>query len=225
MVTHATRTRWADRLRAAGGFTLVEMLIASLVSLITLGVAVQVATQVQRGYTRQLDAAAYEEEARYAIDWIERTLRSAGSNPYAITVSNCPVAGTAFVALRLDPNANGLDDDIRINADVGLPNGLLGGDAGACVAADEDITIAFDAATQTITRQDNNLDAAPIPMTDSVITGLQLTYLDSNRVATADPAAIAFVGVAVTAQATQMNANTGGFDTITLNSEVRLRSR
>ena len=62
-------------------------------------------------------------------------------------------------------------------------------------------------------------------MTDSVITGLQLTYLDSNRVATADPAAIAFVGVAVTAQATQMNANTGGFDTITLNSEVRLRSR
>ena len=100
MVTHATRTRWADRLRAAGGFTLVEMLIASLVSLITLGVAVQVATQVQRGYTRQLDASAYEEEARYAIDWIERTLRSAGSNPYAITVSNCPVAGTAFVPLR-----------------------------------------------------------------------------------------------------------------------------
>ena len=152
-------------------------------------------------------------------------MRSAGSNPYAITVSNCPVAGTAFVPLRLDPNANGLDDDLRINADVGLPNGLLGGDAGACVDADEDITIAFDAATQTITRQDNNLDAAPIPMTDSVITGLQLTYLDSDRVATADPAAIAFVGVAVTAQATQMNANTGGFDTITLNSEVRLRSR
>ena len=62
-------------------------------------------------------------------------------------------------------------------------------------------------------------------MTDSVITGLQFAYLDSNRAVTAVPAAIAFVGVTVTAQATDMNPNTGGFDTITLNSEVRLRSR
>ena len=194
-------------------------------SLVVLGVATQVASMTQRGYTRQLDSSAYLEEARFALEWIERALRSAGSNPYAITVSNCPAAGTAFVPLRLDPNANGLDDDIRINGDVGLPNGLLGGDAGVCVEADEDVTIAFDAATQTITRQDNNIDAAPIQMTEGVITGLQLTYLDSNRVVTAVPAAIAFVGVTVTAQATEMNAITAGFDTVTLNAEVRLRSR
>ena len=225
MVKHVSCTRCADRLRDKSGFTLVEMMIASVVSLITLGVAVQVTTQVQSGYTRQLDSSAYEEEARFAIDWIERTLRSAGSNSYGITVSNCPTAGTTFEALRLDPNANGLDDDIRIHADVGLPNGLLGGDAGACVEADEDITIAFDAATQTITQQDNNIDATPIPMTDGVITGLQFTYLDSDRVVTADPAAIAFVAVAVTAQATAMNDNTGGLDTITLNSEVRVLFR
>ena len=136
-----------------------------------------------------------------------------------------PCRTVRWPARRSDPNANGLDDDVRINADVGLPNGLLGGDAGACVEADEDITIAFDAATQTITQQDNNIDATPIPMTDGVITGLQFTYLDSNRVVTADPAVIAFVGVAVTAQATAMNANTGGLDTITLNSEVRVLSR
>ncbi len=225
MVKRAARTRGAHRLRDERGFTLAELMIASLVSLLTLGVAVQVASGVQRGYTRQLDSAAYEEEARFALDWIERTLRSAGNNPYAITVSNCPAAGTAFVPLRLDPNANGLDDDIRINADVGLPNGLLGGDAGACVEADEDITIALDPATQTITQQDNNIDAAPVQMTEGVITGLQFTYLDQNRLVTANPAAIAFVGMTVTAQATEMNANTGRFDTVTLNSEVRLRSR
>ncbi|MEE8129535.1 MAG: hypothetical protein V3T48_04565 [Vicinamibacterales bacterium] len=62
-------------------------------------------------------------------------------------------------------------------------------------------------------------------MTDGVITGLQFTYLDSDRVVTADPTAIAFVGVSVTAQATAMNTNTGGLDTITLNSEVRVLSR
>ncbi len=225
MVKRVAWTRRAHRLRDEGGFTLTELLIATLVSLVVLGVAVQVASGVQRGYTRQLDSSAYVEEARFAIDWIERTLRSAGSNPYAITVSNCPAAGTAFVPLRLDPNANGLDDDIRINADIGMPNGLLGGAAGACVEANEDMTIAFDPATQTITQRDNNIDAAPIQMTDGVITGLQFTYLDSNRVVTANPAAIAFVGVVVTAQATAMNAQTGGFDTVTLTSEVRLRSR
>ena len=221
----AARTRKGHRLHDEAGFTLTELMVATLVGFITLGAAVQVATGVQRGYTRQMDSSAYIEEANFALDWIERTLRSAGSNPYAITASNCPAAGTAFLPLRLDPNANGLDDDIRINADVGLPNALLGGDTGACTEADEDITIAFDAATRTITKQDNNIDAAPLPMSDAVITGLQFSYLDSNRLATAVPAAIAFVGVAVTAQAAEMNANTGRFDTVTLSSEVRLRSR
>ena len=172
-----------------------------------------------------MDACAYEEEARFALDWIARVLRQAGANPYGITVSNCPAAGTVFVPLRLDLNANGLDDDIRVNADVGLPNGLLGGDTGACIEADEDLTIALDVTNRTITQQDNNVDAAPVAMTDGVITGLQFTYLDAARLATANPEAIAFVGVAVTAQSTTMNAQTGLFDTITMSSEVRLRSR
>ena len=225
MVKRNVRTRTVHRLPAEGGFTLTELMVACLVGMCTLGAAVQVASGVQRGYTRQLDSSAYMEEANFALDWIEQTLRSAGSNPHDITVSNCPAAGTAFLPLRLDPDANGLDDDIRINADVGLPNALLGGDAGACTEADEDITIGFDAQARTITRQDNNIDQAPLPMSDSVITGLVFSYLDSNRVVTAVPADIAFVGVAVTAQATQMNVNTRAFDTVTLNSEVRLRSR
>lgn len=225
MVSNDRRSRWASRLRTEGGFTFMELLIASAVTIATMGVAVQVASQVQQGYTRQMDASAYEEEARFAIDWIVRALRQAGSNPYGITVSNCPAAGTAFVPLRLDPNANGLDDDVRIHADVGQPNALLGGDAGACTEADEDLTIALDTANRTITRQDNNLDAAPVAMTDGVITGLQFTYLDAARAVTANPAAVAFVSVAVTAQSTTANAQTGLFDTITLSSEVRLRSR
>lgn len=225
MVSNDRRQRWVRRLRSEGGFTFMELLVASAITMVTLGAAVQVASQVQQGYTRQMAAAAYEEEARFAINWIERALRQAGSNPYGITVSNCPVAGTAFLPLRFDPNANGLDDDVRINADVGLPNALLGGDAGACIEAGEDLTIALDAANQTITRQDSNLDAAPVAMTDGVITGLQFTYLDAARAATANPAAVAFVGVAVTAQSPAANAQTGLFDTIVLSSEVRLRSR
>lgn len=215
------RARFGDE----RGVTLVEVLVSSAVSLMVLGVSVQVAVGVQRGYTRQLASAAYEEEARFAIDWITWTLRSAGSNPFGIAESACPAANTAFQGLRLDPNLNGVGDDIRINTDGGLPNGLLGGSAGACVEADEDVTIAFNQANRTILRQDNNIDAAPVAMTDNVITGLQFTYLDMNRVATVDPAAVAYVGVTVNAQSTVRDPSTGLIDTITLNSEVRLRSQ
>ena len=134
------------------GFTLVELMVGSLVALMVMGAAVMVTSQVQRGYARQLEAAGTAEEARYAVDWIARELKLAGSNPYDITVSDCPRAGTNFLPIQLDPNGNGINDDLRIHMDVGMPNGLLGGSAGACGEPNEDITIAYDPATQTITR-------------------------------------------------------------------------
>ncbi len=182
------------------GFSLVELLIATLVGSATLGAAVLLTDQVSRGYTSQLDGAMVQEEARFALTWIEEALRSAGSNPYGIAASNCPAAGTAFRAIRRDPNGNAVMDDIRIQADVNPPNALLGGLVAACGEAGEDITIAHDPAAQAITLLDNNLGGAPIPMTDGVITQRQCTHLDANRVVTANENAIAFVQIAVTAQ-------------------------
>ena len=153
----------------------------------------------------------------------EEALRSAGSNPYGIVASNCPAAGTAFLAIRRDPNGNAVMDDIRIQSDINPPNALLGGLAAACGEPGEDITIAHDPAAQTITVLDNNLGGAPIPMTDGVITQLQFTYLDANRVVTANENAIAFVQVAVTAQGPNRDRQLGQPATVTLTSEVRIR--
>ena len=207
------------------GFSLVELLIATLVGSATLGAAVLITDQVSRGYTSQLDGAMVQEEARFALTWIEEALRSAGTNPYGIAASNCPAAGTAFRAIRRDPNGNAVMDDIRIQADVNPPNALLGGLAAACGEADEDITIAHDPAAQTITVLDNNLGGAPTPMTDGVITQLQFTHLDANRVVTANENAIAFVQVAVTAQGPNRDRQLGQPATVTLTSEVRIRTQ
>ncbi len=215
----------AARHESQHGFSLVELLIATLVGSATLGAAVLITDQVSRGYTSQLDGAMVQEEARFALDWIEEALRSAGSNPYGIAASNCPAAGTAFRAIRRDPNGNGVMDDIRIQADVNPPNALLGGLAAPCGEAGEDITIAHDPAAQTITVLDNNLGGAPTPMTDGVITQLQFTHLDDNRVVTANENAIAFVQVAVTAQGPNRDRQLGQPATVTLTSEVRIRTR
>ena len=189
-----------------------------------LGAAVLITDQVSRGYTSQLDGALVQEEARFALDWIEEALRAAGSNPYGIAASNCPAAGTAFRAIRRDPNGNGALDDIRIQADVNPPNALLGG-VGPCTEPGEDITIAHDPAAQTITVLDNNLGGAPTPMTDGVITQLRFTHLDATRVVTANDDAVAFVQVAVTAQGPNRDRQLGQPATVTLTSEVRIRTR
>ena len=112
-----------------------------------------------------------------------------------------------------------------IHADAGTPNGLLGGERGDCGEANEDISIALDRIQRTITRRDNNIDPAPIPMTDRVITRLDFTYLDANRAVTTGPAGITFVRVEVTAQGNAMNARTGDVDTHTASTEVRLKAR
>ena len=207
------------------GFSLIELLIATLIGSAMLGAAVLITTQVSRGYTSQLDGAMVQEEARFALDWIEEALRSAGSNPYGIAASNCPAAGTAFLAIRRDPNGNAVMDDIRIQADVNPPNALLGGLAAACGEAGEDITIAHDPAAQTITVVDNNLGGAPTPMTDGLITQLQFTHLDAGRVVTANENAIVFVQVTVTAQGPNRDQQLGQPATVTLTSEVRIRTR
>ena len=78
-------------------------------------------------------------------------------------------------------------DDLRVQADVNPPNGLLGGVGGVCDEAGEDVTIAHDPTAMTITLRDNNLDDNPIAMTDSVITDLRFAYLDANRTPTPSP--------------------------------------
>ena len=225
MVTRPRTSGPASQTDGDDGFTLMELLVATFTGLIVLGAGVTLVSQVQRGYTSQLENASVQEEARFAVDWIATELASAGSNPYGVLVSDCPTPGTDFVAVRPDPNQDASHDDIRIHADAGTPNGLLGGERGDCGEANEDISIALDRIQRTITRRDNNIDPAPIPMTDRVITRLDFTYLDANRAVTTGPAGITFVRVEVTAQGNAMNARTGDVDTHTASTEVRLKAR
>ncbi len=217
--------RQAPGFRDTRGFTIAELLVAMLITVTMMGAALTVADQVSRGFNAQLDGALLQAEARFAMEWIETTLRTAGSNPYDIATTNCPGAGTAFEALRLDPNGNAVMDDVRLQADINPPNGLLGGVGGVCDETGEDVTIAHDPTARTITLLDNNLGGTPTPMTDSVITDLQFTYLDANRAPTTVAAAVAFVQVLVTAETPNANRARGAADSVTLTTEVRVRTR
>ena len=213
------------RPRDERGFSLIELMIVAAITSAVLGAAVAMTSDVDKVYTYQLDDATVQQEARFAMDWITRILSAAGSNPYDITVSDCPAAGTTFEALRLDPDGDGIHDDVRVQADVNPPNMLLLGTLGNCTEPDEDVTIAHDPVSLTVTRRDRAIDATPVPVTSGVFTQLRFTYLTTNRLVTANPDAVAFVQVDLTGQSASVNKTTGQATTFTYESEVRLRAR
>ena len=195
------------------GFTLVEFMIAAAITAGVLGSTMVLATKIQEAYGTQLDDAAVEQEARYALEWIARDLRSAGSDPYLVI--------DADQEILIDPNGGGDgDDSIRVQADINPSDGDIADEG-------ENITIALDPVNSVITRQDANspVDATAVAMTEPLITDLSFTWLDSSRAATAIASQVAFVQVQVTAQSRGRNANTGNFTTSTLSTEVRLRTR
>jgi hypothetical protein len=212
-------------IRSERGLTLVEILMASAISVTVLGASAALAGQMQGRYAIEMELSEARQEAGYALAMIERYLRAAGNNPFALLVTACPAAGTPVAALRLDPNGDGRDNDVRIQSDVSPTNGRIGGITGACGEASEDITIAHDADQSIITVQDQNLDAAPVARTDALISDLTFVYRDLNHNPTMTAASVAFVDVSITARTTAIGPQSRGRETVTLRSEVRLRNR
>jgi type II secretory pathway pseudopilin PulG len=220
------------------GFTLVELLVATVTMTVVLGAAVALTSQVQNGYRRQLEDSAAEQEGRYALDWITRHLRGAANDPYGKAnvpgTTNCPAANTDIEGIQFDPDNDNLDDDIRLMMDANPPDGLFGGPGlvvGDCTQANEDITISHDPAADTITFLDNNTGAVVATRTDTVIEDLTFVFLDSARAVidtdpvAANPAQVMWVEARIRIRTRTVDASTGLPMTRLMSSEVRVRSR
>jgi prepilin-type N-terminal cleavage/methylation domain-containing protein len=214
-----------SRLRDARGFSLVELLVASVISLVVLGGALTMSNASQVSQSSQLKDTAADQELRYALEWIGSIVQSAGTNPYGIVLSACPAANTPFQAIRMDPNGDGVNDDIRVQADVNPTNRVLGGLAAACNEAGEDVLIAHNAANSVITRRDMSIDATPVEMTDRVVTNLTFTYRDVSRNVTVVPGNVVFVTATVTVRSSGTSARTNQRQVLTASREIRLRAR
>jgi len=210
---------------SARGFTMIELLVAMAVTAGFMGAAVMLSSQMEGAYRRQMQSADAQQEGRYALEWITRIIRSAGNNPFYVATTNCPTAGTVVMAVRMDPNGNGQNDDVRLQTDVSPADGRIGGITGACDEAGEDITIAYDAANRAITSRDNNTQGAAVARTDAVVSNLQFVYRDASHTVTAVPSAVAYIEARVTVQTGVIDPTTRQPVTYTLSSETRIRNR
>lgn len=207
------------------GFTLAELMVALMVATLVMGSATLLAGKMQSSYRQQMEGATAQQEARYAVQWIERYIRAAGNNPYRLTTILCPTAGTPFQAIRMDPNGDGFNEDIRLQMDGSPVDGLIGGSAGACNQPNEDVTIALNPTTRIITLTDNNLGGGAVDRSDDVITGLQFAYRSPSHVVTTVAANASYVETTVTARSRLNDPQTGQPITYAIRSEVRLRVR
>ena len=211
-----------SHLRQENGFTLMELLVASVVTIIVLGSSVALTSQIQNGYRRQLEDSAGEQEARYAMEWIGRYLRGAGNNPFSVTESQCPGANTAFFGLITTP---GDSSTITLQSDSNPPDGLIGGAPPDCDQINEHVTISYDAATSTIIFQDDAVGEDATTRTDNVIGGLEFVYLDAARAVTTVQANIFYVQVRITIRTRTVQSGTALPNTRVLTREVRVRGR
>ena len=217
-------------LRNERGFTLAEVMVATLVTTLVLGGAVMLTTRVQESFKRQIEDSAGEQEGRYALDWVSRLIRGAGNNPFNLPLAvgdlaACPLAdgGTPYSWVIMDPDADGINDDIRLQTDSNPPDGILGG--AACDQKNEDVTVSYDPGTSSITFRDNNLDDGAEVRTDAVIDGLLFVFKDDEHKPTPDPVNVVYIETQVRVRTRTLNPLTGLPETRLLTQEVRLRGR
>jgi len=215
-----------DQPKDQRGFTLAELLVAMMCTIIVLGGAVALTAQIQNGYRRQLEDSVGEQEARYALEWIGRYLRSVGNNPFN-AIPQCPTAATTFEALT--PNVT--TGALTLRSDSNPPDGLIGGALGACVEQNENVTISLNPTLHEIQFIDQGAGGTTnTTRTDAVIDGLDFSYLDidHNPMTAADAAAtpgnIYYVQTVITLRTRTGNTSTGT-TTRTVSSEIRVRAR
>ena len=209
------------------GFTLMELMVASVCTTIVLGGAVALTAQIQNGYRKQMEDSVGEQEARYALEWIGRYLRSAGNNPFNVTTSSCPSSGTAYQALTPDPNGDSNNNDISLQSDVNPPDRMIGGStAFGCTQKNENVKISLNTTLHEVQFQDIGANVTSTTRTDAVIDDVQFSYLKSDGTAwvTADGAGNIFY-VRTTITIRTRTTNLSGTTNRSLMSIVRVRGR
>ena len=211
-VRHAARS---DR-----GFTAIELLVATAITVVVLGGAVAITSQVQNGYRRQVEDAVAMQEGRFALEWIGRIIRGAGNDPFTATAAlSC---SGEVIPVRWDPDGDGAYNSIRIRSDSNPPDGQIGGTA--CDQAFEDVTISFDPDTNIIEFLDNSLGGEVATRTDNVIENLEFVYRTSDHAIAVAETDIVYVEVIVTVRTRTLDVAAGTPVTRTLRQDIRIRS-
>jgi Tfp pilus assembly protein PilW len=149
------------RQTAQAGFTVIEALVATTISLVAVTAMMSFHVVQMYAMLNQSTQVDLQTAARTITDLFAQEVRRAG------TGTNTACSGTTSTGILLASSTQ-----IRIRAD-------LDGN-GAVTGTGEDVTYTLDSTNKKITRTDNNASRTDTLWTGASITGSQITYYDST---------------------------------------------
>jgi prepilin-type N-terminal cleavage/methylation domain-containing protein len=97
--------------KAVDGFSLIELMIAMVISTLLLSAVYAVYASLSKSYTTQNVSAEVQQNVRAAIDLMAEDLMMAGLDPDAVADAEFEVATTTNVRFTMDRNLNGTIDE------------------------------------------------------------------------------------------------------------------
>lgn len=189
------------------GFTLIEMLVALALSLVTVSAVYSLYVSELRAQNVREDRLEMQQQARVVIDVVSRELLMAGFDPRGV---NSDVNLTNdFQGITYQP------DRLIIKADLN-GNGLI-------ADANESIMYVYDAKTHTLRR---NTGGGNQPFGENIESFL-VEYFDQGGKLTTHSLAIKQVSITVTARTEKPDhkfSKNGGYRTVTLHSRLTPRN-
>jgi Tfp pilus assembly protein PilW len=196
---------------ANSGFSLAELLIATLIFLTVAGAVFGMLDSTQRTASYQSEVNAVMQNARIAMDTTERILRQAGNNPRNIS----PFEGITFLSSSSVRVRSDLTGSNASNPDKGDPDGDT-------LDANEDITIQHNSVNRTLEVLPNGGTAQAVA---GCVTTLALSCYDAQGVTTTVGANIRRIRVSITCASDIPHPRTGQVFSTQLVSDVQLAAR
>ena len=198
-------SRWQTTSRE--GFTLIEMVVALGLSLVTVTGVYSLYVSELRAQNVREDRLEMQQQARVVIDVVSRELLMAGFDPRGV---NKDVDLTNdFQGITYHPDRLTIKADLNGNGLIADPN--------------ESIIFVYDAKTHTLRR---NTGGGNQPFGENIESFL-VQYFDQEGKPTANSLAIRQVGITVTARTEKPDpkfSKNGGYRTVTLHSRLTPRN-
>ncbi len=193
--------------KSPNGFTLIEMVVALGLSLVTVNAVYTLyVTELKAQYVRE-DRLEMQQQARVVMDVMSREILMAGYDPRG--VNHDMDLNNDFLGITFDPDRLIIKADLNGNGLIADPN--------------EAITFVYDAKTHTLRR---NTGGGNQPFGENV-ESLLVEYFDKEGNPTLDSASIRQVKITVTARTEDPDpkyAPNGGYRTVTLQSRLTPRN-
>ncbi len=201
-----------ERSMQDSGFTLAEFLISTLLLLIIAGAVFSLLGETQQTASYQTEVQAVMENARIAMDTVERYVRQAGNDPKSIGFQGVSNMTSTSVTLKSDLTGSASSSGYP---DKGDPDGDTSD-------ANEDATLQYNSTAKTLEVVPNGGSAQGVA---GYITNFSLQYYDAAGAITTDGASVRKISVSIICTSALPNPRTKQFFSIQMNSDIQLATR